>query len=105
MINNEILVPLAISASIYLVAILINKNLSLSKKISNKFIKRKNIVSFFFLSMILIVTIDLLFYMSSKNLTDFSKLLANGFRLGIFISSLNIVFDIIKLNDIRKATK
>ncbi|GEM_PF-5742963 len=105
MITNEILVPFAISVIIYFFVMLINKNLSLSKKISNKFIKRKNIVSFFFLSIILIITIDLLFYMFSNNLTDFSKLLANGFRLGIFISSLNIVFDIIKHNDISKTAK
>lgn len=96
MFKNEILIPLAISLIIYFLASLANKNFSLSKNFSLKFINRRNIVSYFFLSLILIITIDILLYITFKHLSGLSELIVAGIRLGIFISALNILFDTIK---------
>lgn len=96
MLKKEILIPLAISAAIYFLAALTNKNFSLSKNFSAKFINRGNVVSYFFLSLMLIITIDILLYITFKQFTGFSQLIVTGIRLGIFTSTLNIIFYIIK---------
>lgn len=106
MLSNEILIPLAISAIIYFLAALANKNFSLSKKFSNKFMNKGNVVSYFFLSLILILTIYVLLHIAFQDLTGISELIATGVRLGIFTASLSITFDILRdYNLNNKATK